>query len=103
MTVAHQIPITPLPAHNRAGSFATGSDPDYVRLVSFIDHCQIFDHDSHPHTAYCFAWNSVWWVVTFTNRDGHAGESVRLKRVRYGLAEALARGVEVYLQREKGI
>ena len=64
--------------------------------MSFIDHCQIFDHDGHPHTAYCFAWDSEWWVVTFTNRDGHAGESVRLKRERYGLAEALARGVEVF-------
>ena len=70
----------------------------YVRHVSYLDHSQNFTHDGRPHTAYCFAWDSEWWMVTFTNRDGHAGESVRLKRERYGLAEALERGVEGFVR-----
>ncbi len=39
-----------------------------------------------------------WWCVTFTDcREGHAGESVRLKRERYGTVEvALDRGVEKF-------
>ncbi len=35
--------------------------------------------------------------MMFTDcREGHAGNSVRLKRERYGLAEALDRVVEVF-------
>jgi len=69
-------------------------------LVSYLDHSMGFEHDCRPHTAYCFAWDAEWWCVTFTDcREGHAGDSVRLKRERYMLAEALARGVEVFGQK----
>ncbi len=63
--------------------------------LSLQGHSRGFEHDGRPHTAYCFAWDAEWWCVTFTDcREGHAGDSVRLRRVRYGTAgEALDRAV----------